>query len=1193
MSALLVSWQAREDQYREWTGGTANGGPNANGRYQLTDSAGITRLVECPALLASTVSGPAAAALAHKLETIVARDTSISEATRSAAQRVLAEAALAAAVLARNQAQLARDQAANSAANAAVHAGTASVAASSSTAAYLGTQADREATTADAAAADADRILAQAAAAAAAADRAAINPVQFATRADGLAQIVGLQAALDAKLALASFTWSGLAGKPSTFAPSAHGHVIADTTGLQTALDAKLASASFTWSSLPGKPTEFAVAAHVHDASSITSGVFDIDRIPILPSQVQQMSSGDLTALTGPQQTAIKSGTIVTTTDGSRYVYSGTGTKTLAGSYVLLADVTPDWNTIAGKPSTFAPSAHAHVVADVTGLQAALDAKLASTGFTWAALPGKPTTFTPSAHSHVIADTTGLQAALDGKQASGSYSLTSHVHDWSVITGKPSTFAPSAHSHVISDVTGLQAALDAKVATGSAAVVSSLTVGAAASTTGIIYLGQNQTSPAYLYWNGGSYAMPSGPLLVNGSTVWTAATFTPASKLDTSEVSTGATGNSVARRDANGYLRAPWFETTSGGMYSTTTGVHFGIGDGAWGGYLYANTTEVQLQMRTAGGVGRGSIYANTGNVIGFLNNDNNWALQLQKVGPSFLRVNNVLRSIWTSDDMAVHSARDFVNGTLVTTDLNYPAGSGEAFILEIRGNSYGGSLPFDTVIQGYIYNNTLISVSGISNATHITGMVAMGVGGKLCFWWPRLAYWQGFNVKVYYAQANEAARNRVTSITDVVKPSGSAEVNITANVAASWTSANFDPGTKFNTSGGTLSGSIDTTNGADRSLTLRSSTSFNYQLITAGDHFQIREAQDAAKVRMHIAYPNGNVGIGTTSPVSRIHVNGIGTFGSGTDVGTPGVSQIVPNAGSPVSTRMTYGTDGTGWQFRIAKNQGGTVTDQLTIADSGNVGIGTTNPLSRLQIAYANPVSVPAAGATGHAFAAGTTGYGLAAGVLTSGNSYLQSTRWDGSATNYPLMLQPNGGALTVGGPATFNSDLTAASGTVYTSGGLIYSTNWWRSTGQTGWFNDSYATGIWSIQAGEVRTYNGSKFHSEGNLSSGGVIIAAQDGGFQNAGYSSGRNRIWSFANADTFGLSYYQGAGGWSSMDTINFHFGNSAESGAMHKFRSDGVAAHAGDLYVKGTRLPVFTSSTGAPSGGTDGDIHVTY
>ena len=39
----------------------------------------------------------------------------------------------------------------------------------------------------------------------------------------------------------------------------------------------------------------------------------------------------------------------------------------------------------------------------------------------WAAVTGKPTTFTPSAHSHAIADVTGLQDALDGKQAAGSY----------------------------------------------------------------------------------------------------------------------------------------------------------------------------------------------------------------------------------------------------------------------------------------------------------------------------------------------------------------------------------------------------------------------------------------------------------------------------------------------------------------------------------------------------------------------------------------------------------------------------------------------------------------------------------------------------------------------------------------------------------------------------------------------------
>lgn len=51
-----------------------------------------------------------------------------------------------------------------------------------------------------------------------------------------------------------------------------------------------------------------------------------------------------------------------------------------------------------------AAASHSHVIADVTGLQTALDGKSAT------------------GHTHVIADTTGLQTALDGKSA------TSHTH---------------------------------------------------------------------------------------------------------------------------------------------------------------------------------------------------------------------------------------------------------------------------------------------------------------------------------------------------------------------------------------------------------------------------------------------------------------------------------------------------------------------------------------------------------------------------------------------------------------------------------------------------------------------------------------------------------------------------------------------------------------------------------------------
>lgn len=111
-------------------------------------------------------------------------------------------------------------------------------------------------------------------------------------------------------------------------------------------------------------------------------------------------------------------------------------------------------------------------LADQTDLSNELNAKLASAAFTWSNLPGKPTEFTPSAHGHVIGDVTGLQAALDGKQAAGSYAAASHVHTIANVTGlqaaldakQPSgSYASASHTHAISDVTGLSSALSAKL----------------------------------------------------------------------------------------------------------------------------------------------------------------------------------------------------------------------------------------------------------------------------------------------------------------------------------------------------------------------------------------------------------------------------------------------------------------------------------------------------------------------------------------------------------------------------------------------------------------------------------------------------------------------------------------------------------------------------------------------------------
>jgi len=78
----------------------------------------------------------------------------------------------------------------------------------------------------------------------------------------------------------------------------------------------------------------------------------------------------------------------------------------------------------------------------------------------WTQLVGVPVSFPPSAHTHIIANVTGLQTALDGKSPVG------HVHTIANVTGLTAALAgkaPVSHAHAIADVAGLIAALAAKV----------------------------------------------------------------------------------------------------------------------------------------------------------------------------------------------------------------------------------------------------------------------------------------------------------------------------------------------------------------------------------------------------------------------------------------------------------------------------------------------------------------------------------------------------------------------------------------------------------------------------------------------------------------------------------------------------------------------------------------------------------
>ena len=148
------------------------------------------------------------------------------------------------------------------------------------------------------------------------------------------------------------------------------------------------------------------------------------------------------------------------------------------------------------------------------------------------------------------------------------------------------------------------------------------------------------------------------------------------------------------------------------------------------------------------------------------------------------------------------HSDRDFPNGTLITTNINYAVSSGDPFVLEIRGNSYGNIVPLDLLYQGYIYADTIINHGGISNGLNITGLVAINNGGNLCFWFPSQGYWNGYNVKVYTAYATRAV-NRVTSISGVAKPTTAKEVALSDNIRQSLHSSNYTSYSPSLTGGG------------------------------------------------------------------------------------------------------------------------------------------------------------------------------------------------------------------------------------------------------------------------------------------------------------------------------------------------------------------------------------------------------
>ena len=173
----------------------------------------------------------------------------------------------------------------------------------------------------------------------------------------------------------------------------------------------------------------------------------------------------------------------------------------------------------------------------------------------------------------------------------------------------------------------------------------------------------------------------------------------------------------------------------------------------------------------------------------------------------------------------------------------------------------------------------------------------------------------------------------------------------------------------------------------------------------------------------------NGNVGIGTTSPVVELDVQG-SIFTSGGLYFTPnGSTSSVPTWGMLLNAAGDLVIDDT------------TGPQNVIFSNSGNVGIGTTSPNQKLHVNGGTQLGdfnattnfgtvalkvVEGTVATGPTLGSGTVGaqavlysngqFGMYTGVSNNGDTWMQSQRNDTGTSTYNILLNPAGGNVGIG---------------------------------------------------------------------------------------------------------------------------------------------------------------------------------
>jgi hypothetical protein len=163
------------------------------------------------------------------------------------------------------------------------------------------------------------------------------------------------------------------------------------------------------------------------------------------------------------------------------------------------------------------------------------------------------------------------------------------------------------------------------------------------------------------------------------------------------------------------------------------------------------------------------------------------------------------------------------------------------------------------------------------------------------------------------------------------------------------------------------------------------------------------------------------------------------------------------------------------------------------------------------------------------------------------SGNSNVAGT---GNASYHPSGVYSTGTNWLYGPILTNGNPI----GSLSQYCGAVFSNNWFRSSGTTGWYSESYGGGIYMIDTTWVRTYNNKRFYSAGGYSGnvnygsyGSMSVYGQNNGWYGIAFPDEATHWMSSVNGQYFGT--YRNNNSW------NFYVFNGTFVPSDERYKRD--------------------------------------